>query len=274
GQKRGESLEARLLSLQNWVELGSNAGATVKRVDSANGNVVTWAITFVNAPRDLEAPSIQSNYLTGGAVVSAAVAATHNQVGGFFYLTYGSATTHPLAHDSSGAEIAAALNALDSLHASDVGTGAVAATRMQGTMLEGGERWSIAFLSDPEFPTNLTARGTTTTGLSGGSARASAVMMRRGGHGAILRLVDLGGGTAVGLPGYTIGERLTLRGKPGAVTSALSSLSYAPRAGWNGGVDLILRAYDNGFTGVGGAQSGWGIISIAVEAVNDPTEVL
>lgn len=273
GQKRGESVEARLLTIQNWGDLGPDAGATVKRIDSADGYVVTWAITFVGVPEDLEAPRIESTRLTGGAAVSAVVAEAHNRIDGFFQLSYGSATTPPLAHDSSGADIASALHALDSLHASDVGTGVVAATKLQGTTLEGSERWSIAFLRDPELPANLTARGTSTTGLSGGSAKVSTALVRRGGRGAILHLVGLGG-RVVGLPGYTVGESLTVRGKPDVVTRALSSLSYSPRAGWNGGVDLILRAYDGGFTGVGGAQSGWGVISMVVEAVNDPAEVL
>lgn len=273
GRKRGESIEGRLLSLENWGELGSAAGVAVKRVDSANGNVVKWSITFVGAPGDLETPSIQSTHLGGGAVVSATLTSTHNQVQGFFHLAYGTASTPPLAHGSSGSEIAAALNALDSLHSSDVGMGMVAATRTQETTLEGGRRWSIALLSDPEIPANLTVMGTSTTGLSGGSARASTALVRRGGRGAVLRLVDLGG-AAFGLPGYTTGERLKVRGKPETVTSALASLSYSPRAGWNGGVDILFRAYDGGFTGDGGAQSGWGVVSATVEAVNNPVELL
>lgn len=273
GRKRGESIEGRLLSLANWSELGSAARVTVKRVESSDGNVVKWSITFVGAPEDLEAPSIQSTYLKGGAVVSAAVTSTHNRVQGFFYLAYGNVRTPPLAHDSSGSEIAAALNVLDSLHSSDVQTGVVAATRTQETTLEGGKRWFIAFLSDPEIPANLTAMGSLKAGLSGDSARVSAALVRRGGRGAILRLVDLGG-AAFGLPGYTIGERLTVRGKPETVTSALTSLSYSPRAGWNGGIDILLRAYDSGFTGDGGAQSGWGMVSATVEAVNNPVELL
>lgn len=273
GHKRGESIEGRLLSLDNWGELGSAAGVTVKRVDSAHGNVVKWSITFVGAPEDLEAPSIQSTHLTGGAVVSAAVTVTHNQVQGFFNLAYGNVKTPPLAHDSSGPELAAALNALDSVHSTDVGTGVVAAIRTQRRTLEGGRRWTIAFLSDPEIPANLTAMGTLTTGLSGGSARVSAALVRRGGRGAVLRLVDLGG-AAFGLPGYTIGERLTVRGKPETVTSALASLSYSPRIGWNGGSNILLRAYHGSFSGDGGAQSGWGAVSATVEAVNNPVELL
>ncbi|CAM9224731.1 unnamed protein product, partial [Ectocarpus fasciculatus] len=273
GKKRGESVEARLLSLENWAELGPAARVTVKRVDSANGNVATWAITFFGTPQDLDPPTIQTTKLAGGAVVSAEVAATHNHVQGFFYLSYGSAVTPPLAHDSSGAEIAAALNALESLHSSDSGMGVVTATRLQSSTLEGGQRWSIAFLSDPEVSLNLSATGTSTTGLSGGSARASATLVRRGGRGAILRLVDLGG-AAFGLPGYTTGERLALRGSPDAITTMLASLSYSPRSGWNGGVDILLRAYDGGFTGAGGAQSGWGKVSATVNAVNNPPELL
>lgn len=273
GRRRGESIEGRILSLENWGDLGSAAAVAVKRVDSANGNIVQWGVTFVGAPEDLEAPSIESTDLTGGAVVSSVVTSTHNQVQGFFYLAYGNASTPALAHDSSGSEIAAALNILDFLHSPDVGTGVVAATRMQGTTLEGGRRWSIAFLSDPENPANLTAMGTSTTGLSGASARASASLVRRGGRGAILRLVDLGG-VAFGIPGYTIGERLTVRGKPEKVTNALASLSYSPRAGWSGLVDIIFRAHDGGFTGAGGAQSGWGMVSATVEAVNNPPELL
>lgn len=272
GRRRGESIEGRLVSLENWGDLGSAAAVTVKRIDSVNGNIVQWGITFVGAPESLGAPSIESTDLTG-AVVSSAVASTHNRVQGIFFLAYGNASTPALAHDSSGSEIAAALNALDSLHSPDVGTGVVAATRMQGTSLERGRRWSIALLSDPENPANLTATGTSTTGLSGASARASASLVRRGGRGAILRLVDLGGAT-LGIPGYTIGERLTVRGKPETVTSALASLSYSPRAGWNGAVDIIFRADDGGFTGAGGAQSGWGMISATVEAVNNPPELL
>lgn len=272
GRRRGESVEGRLLSLENWGDLGSTAAVTVTRVDSANGNIVQWNITFVGAPEDLEELSVESADLTG-AVVSSVVASTHNQVQGFFYLAYGNATTPDLAHDSSGSEIAAALNALESLHSPDVGTGVVAATRLQGTTLEGGRRWSIALLSDPENPANLTATGTSTTGLTGLSARVSASLVRRGGRGAILRLVDLGGAT-VGIPGYTIGERLTVRGKPEKVTSALASLSYSPRAGWNGDVDVIFRVYDGGATGAGGAQSGWGKVSATIEAVNNPPELL
>lgn len=273
GHRRGESIEARILSLDNWGELGPTAGVTVNRVDSADGDIVQWGITFVGAPSDLEAPSIESTYLAGGAAVSSAVASTHNQVQGYFVLAYGNDSTSPLAHDSSGAEIAAALNALDSLHSPDIGTGVVAATRLQDTTLEGGRRWSIAFLRDSEYPANLTAMGTLTTGLSGASARASTALVRRGGRGAILRLVDLGG-AAFGIPGYTIGERLTLRGAPETITNALASLSYSPRAGWNGGVDVILRAYDGGFSGSGGPQSGSGMVSAIVEAVNNPPELL
>ena len=273
GRRNGESIEARLLSVENWGALGSTAAVTVQRVDSAAGNIVQWGITFVGAPADLEAPSIDSTYLTGGAVVSSEVVSTHNQVQGFFVLAYGNASTSPLAHDSSGTEIADALNGLASLHSPDIETGVVAATRMQETTLEGGRRWSIALLSDPEHPANLTAMGTSTTGLSGASARASTALLRRGGRGAILRLVDLGG-AAFGIPGYTIGERLTLRGVPERVTSALASLSYSPRAGWNGGVDIILRAFDGGFSGSGGPQSGWGMVSATVEAVNNPPELL
>lgn len=272
GRRPGESVEGRLLSLEDWGDLGSAAAVTAKRVDSANGNIVQWEITFVGTPQDLEAPSIESTDLTG-AVLSSVVASTHNQVQGFFYLAYGNTSTVALAHDSSGSEIAAALNALDSLHSPDVGTGVVAATRLQGTTLEGGRRWTIALLSDPENPANLTATGTSTTGLSGLSARASASLVRRGGRGAILRLVDLGGAT-LGIPGYTTGERLTVRGKPEKVTSALASLSYSPRAGWNGHVDILFRANDGGFTGAGGAQSGWGMVSATVEAVNNPLELL
>ncbi len=273
GHRRGESIESRILSLENWGELGPTAGVTVNRVDSADGDIVQWGITFVGAPAGLEAPSVESTYLAGGAAVSFAVASTHNQVQGYFVLAYGNASTSPLAHDSSGAEIAAALNALDSLHSPDVGTGVVAATRMQETTLEGGRRWSIAVLRDPEYPANLTAMGTLTTGLSGASARASTALVRRGGRGAILRLVDLGG-AAFGIPGYTTGERLTLRGAPETITNALASLSYSPRARWNGGVDIILRAYDGGFSGSGGPQSGRGVVSAIVEAVNNPPELL
>lgn len=273
GRKRGESVEGRLLSLDNWGELGSAAGVTVKRVESANGNVVNWSITFAGAPEDLESPSIDSTQLTGGGVVSVALTEGHNQVQGFFHLAYGNVITTPLAHDSSGEAIATALNSLDSLHSSDVGTGLVAASRTQATTLEGGRRWLVAFLSEPEIPANLTATGTLTTGLSGDSARVRAALVRRGGRGAILRLVDLGG-AAFGLPGYTTGERLTVRGRPETVTSALSSLSYSPRAGWNGGVDILLRAHDGGFTGDGGPQSGWGMVSTSVEEVNNPVELL
>lgn len=273
GRKRGESVEGRLLSLDNWGELGSAAGVTVKRDDSANGNVVKWSITFAGAPEDLEAPSIDGTHLTAGGVVSAEVTETHNEVQGFFHLAYGNVKTPPLAHDSSGEAIAAALNALDSLHSLDVGTGLVAATRTQATTLEGGRRWVIAFLSDPEIPANLTATGSLTTGLSGDSAQVAAALVRTGGRGAILRLVDLGG-AAIGLPGYTIGERLTVRGRPETVTDALSSLSYSPRAGWNGGVDILLWVSDGGFTGDGGPKSGWGKISATVEEVNNPVELL
>ena len=272
GRRRGESVEGRLVSLDNWGDLGSSAAVTVTRVDSANGNIVQWGITFVGAPEDLEEVSVEGVDLTGAAV-SSVIASTHNQVQGFFYLAYGNTSTLDLAHDSSGSDIAAALNALDSLHSPDVGTGMVMATRLQGATLEGGRRWSIAFLSDPENPANLTATGTSTTGLTGLSARVSASLVRRGGRGAILRLVSLGGAT-VGIPGYTIGERLTVRGKPEKVTNALASLSYSPIPGWHGDVDILLRAYDGGFTGAGGAQSGWGMVSATIEAVNNPPELL
>lgn len=273
GQKRGESVEARLLALENWSELGPDAQVVVKRVESTDGDTVEWTLTFSGAPGDLEGPNIESTHLTGSAKASIAVAVAHNQVQGFFSLAYGGAATPPLGYDSSGAEIAAALNVLHTLHAQDTGTGAVAVTNMQGTTLQGGRRWSIAFLSDSEISANLTAVGTSTTGLLGASARASVTLVRRGGRGAILRLVDLGG-EAFGLPGYTTGEHLTVRGKPHMVTSALASLSYSPRRGWNGGADIIFRAYDGGFTGSGGPQTGWGLVFAAVEAVNNPPELL
>lgn len=272
GTKRGESVEARLLSLENWAELGPDAQVTVTRVESGDENAVEWSLTFIGAPEDLEMPSIQSARLTGGGTVSAARATAHNRIQGFFSLGYAGAVTPPLAHDISGVEMAAALNALEPLRSSDVGTGVVAVTRMQGTTLVGGQRWSVAFLSDPENPGNLTATGTSQTGLTGASAKASAALVRRGGRGAVLRLVDLGG-VAFGLPGYTTGEHLTVRGKPEVVTSALSSLSYSPRRDWNGITDVIFRAYDGGFSGVGGPQSGWGKVSITVEAVDTPPEL-
>lgn len=273
GTKRGESVEARLLSLENWGELGPDAQVMVKRVESGDEDAVEWSLTFIGAPEDLEMPSIQSAHLTGGGTVSAVTAGAHNRIQGFFSLAYAGAVTPPLAHDISGLEMAAALNALQPLHSSDVETGIVAVTRLHETTLVGGQRWSVAFISDPETPGNLTAAGTSNTGLTGASARASAALVRRGGRGAVLRLVDLGG-VAFGLPGYTTGEHLTVRGKPEMVTGALSSLSYSPRRGWNGITDIIFRAYDGGFSGIGGPQSGGGKISIAVQAVDTPPELL
>lgn len=273
GHKHGESVEARILSLENWNELGPEAEILVKRVESMGGDNVKWDITFTGAPEDLEVLHIRATRLTGGAVVSVAVATTHNRVQGFFTLAHGGSTTSPLAHDSTGGEIAAALNAMQSLHSSNIGTGVVSVTRTQETTLEGGRRWLVAFLSDPEIPANFTAAGTSATGLTGASARASVTLVRRGGRGAILRLVDLGG-VAFGIPGYTIGERLTVRGKPDVVTRALSSLSYTPRREWNGGVMIIFRAFDHGFTGAGGAQAGSGVIFAKVEPINNPPEVL
>ena len=274
GTKRGESVEARLLSLENWGELGPDAQVTATRVESGEDEgTVEWTLTFIGVPEDLQMPSIQTAPLTGGGVVSATTSNVQNRIQGLFSLGYAGAVTPPLAHDISGVEMAAALNALQPFRSSDVGTGVVAVTRMQEATLEGGKRWSIAFLSDPETPGNLTATGTTNTGLTGASARASVSLVRRGGRGAILRLVDLGG-EAFGLPGYTTGEHLTVRGKPEMVTSALSSLSYSPKSGWNGIADIIFRAYDGGFSGVGGPQSGWGKVSITVEAVDTPPELL
>lgn len=273
GQKSGESIEARLLSLENWYELGPDAGVLVSRVESSDGDTVEWHVTFTGAPEDLAVPTVRGAHLSGGAVVSVVVNVSHNRVNGFFSLAYGGVATLPLAHDSSGAALATALNGLPPLHTSDIGMGVVAVTRTQTTTLEGGRRWVIAFLSDPEFPAGFTAPGTSATGLAGASARAKVTLMRRGGRGAILRLVDLGG-AAFGLPGYTMGERLTIRGRPETVTTALASMSYSPIPGWNGAADMIFRAYDGGFTGAGGAQSGWAIVNAVVAAFNDPPDLL
>lgn len=273
GRKSGESIEARLLSLENWYELGPDAGVLVSRVESSDGNTIEWGLTFTGAPEDLAEPIVRGTHLSGGAVVSVAVNMSHNRVDGFFSLAYGGVATLPLAHDSSGAVLTAALNALQSLHTSDTRTGVVVGTRTQAATLEGGRRWVVAFLSDPEFPADFTASGTSATGLAGTSARVSVTLMRRGGRGAILRLVDLGG-AAFGLPGYTIGERLTIRGRPEMITSALASMSYSPLPGWNGAADIIFRAYDGGFTGAGGAQSGWAMLRATVAAVNNPPELL
>lgn len=273
GRRKGESVEARLRSLKNWKELGPDAQAVVNRVHSADGDTVQWTVTFTGTPAYLEAPTIQSARLTGGAAVSAAVSTMKNKVQGFFSLAYGGIATPPLSHDSVGRDIAAAVNALESLHSSDIGTGVVLVARTQDITLEGGRRWVIAFLSDPEVPANFTAIATSATGLSGASASASVRLLRQGGRGAVLRLVDLGG-AAFGLPGYTTGERLTVRGKQKIVTEALSSLSYSPRHGWNGRSTVILRVYDGGFTGLGGEQSGWGIVNVDVEPVNNPPELL
>lgn len=273
GTKRGESVEARLLSLENWGELGPDAQVKVKRVESGDEDAAEWSLIFIGVPEDLEMLSIQSARLTGSGIVSAVTADAHNSIQGFFSLGYAGAVTPPLAHDISGVEMAAALNALQPLHSLDIETGIVAVTRLQDKTLVGGQRWSVAFLSDPETPGNLTATGTSNTGFTGASARASAALVRRGGRGAVLRLVNLGG-VAFGLPGYTTGEHLTVRGKPEMVTSALTSLSYSPRRGWSGITDIIFRAYDGGFSGVGGPQSGWGKVSIAVKAVDTPPELL
>lgn len=273
GQRRGESVEARLLSLDTWDELGPEAQVVVKRNGSGNGRSVEWRLTFVGSSKNLKGVLVDSSRLKGGATVAAAVSTTHNQVTGFFSLAYGDSATPLLAHDSSGADIAAALNALRSLHSSDTGTGIIAATRRQAITLEGGRRWCVVFLRDAEGYERLTASGTTATGLAGNSARASTSLVREGGRGANLRLVDLGGERR-GLLGYTTGERLTVRGRPGTVTTALASLSYTPRSGWNGNADVIIRAYDGGFSGIGGAQSGWGIVSVVVEPANNSPEVV
>lgn len=269
GNKRGESMEARLLSLENWKDLGSDTQVMVKRIESADGGKVTWAMTFMGAPEDLKVPMIKTERLTGGAIVSADVTASHNRVEGFFFLSYGGITTSPLSHNSLGGDIAIALNSLPSLHSPDLGTGWVAVTRKQGTTLEGGRRWVIAFLSDPELPSRLVASGTSTSGLLGDSASASASQIRQGGTGAILRLVDLGGLTN-GLPDFSMGERLTMRGKPSLVTNALASLSYTPRHGWNGQVEIIFRAFESSFNG----QAGRGVVNASVKPVNNPPELL
>lgn len=269
GNNRGESMEARLLSLENWKELGSDAHVGVKRIESAGGDKVTWTMTFMGAPEDLKVPMIRTERLTGGAIVSVHVTASHNRVEGFFFLSYGGIVTPPLSHNSFGGDIAIALNSLPSLHSPDLGTGVVAVTRKQGTTLEGGRRWVIAFLSDPELPSRLVASGTSTSGLLGDSASASASQIRQGGAGAILRLVDLGGLTN-GLPGFSVGERLTVRGKPSLVTNALASLSYTPRHGWNGQVEIIFRAFESSFNG----QAGWGVVNVSVKPINNPPELL
>lgn len=269
GGKRGESIEARLLALENWKELGSDAQVIVKRIESAGGDKVSWTMTFMGAPEGLKVPMIRTERLTGRAIVSAEATASHNRVEGFFFLSYGGIVTPPLSHSSLGGDIAIALNSLPSLHSPDLGTGMVAVTRKQGTTLEGGRRWVVAFLSDPEFPSKLVASGTSTSGLLGDSASATASQIRQGGAGAILRLVDLGGVTN-GLPGFAMGERLTVRGKPSLVTNALASLSYTPRHGWNGQAEIIFRAFESSFNG----QAGWGVVYASVKPVNNPPELL
>lgn len=270
GRKHGESVEARLESLENWGALGSDAHVVVERVESTDRDTVQWYLSFTGAPEDLSALTARDTQLSGGATVSATVIETHNRVDGSFYLRYGGASTPPLLHDSTGTDIAAALNVLEPLHSRDIGTGYVAATKTQNVTLEGGRRWTIAILRDPETPLNLTATGMSM--LTGASARVSARLVRPGGRGAILRLVDLGG-AAFGIPGHTVGEQLTIRGSPNMVTNALASLSYSPLPGWSGHADIIFRVNDTGFTGAGGSQSGWAVVPVAVEPVNDVPEV-
>lgn len=273
GRKHGESIEARLTALDNWGSLGPRARMEVTRIESNDGGTVEWHVTFTGVPEDLPILTVRSDRLSGGAVVSSTATAMHNRVRGSFFLMYGSSMTYALAHDSTGAEIASALNILESVRSSDVGTGVIAATRTQDVTLEGGRRWIVAFLRDPESPTDLLTTGTASAGLTGASARVSVALLRRGGRGATLRLVDLGG-EVFGLPGHTIGEHLSVRGTPDMVTSVLSSLSYSPVAGWSGFSDIILRANDYGFTGVGGARSQWAMLSVTVEAINDPPVIV
>lgn len=273
GRKRGESVESRLKLLGNWGELGPDADVLVQRVESIDEDTVQWYITFTASPEDLPMPSIRGSRLSGGAAISATVVASHNTVEGFFFLQYGGVSTPPLPHDSTGVDVATALNALETIHSTDIGTGLVTATRTHKISLEGGHKWTIAFLRDPENLTNITATGNFATGLTGASARATARLVRSGGRGAVLRLVDLGG-AAFGIPGYTTGEHLNILGSPNTVTNALASLSYSPVPGWSGDADIIFRVNDGGFTGTGGVQSGWAMISVAVEAVNDPPVVM
>lgn len=273
GERRGESVEARLKLLDNWTELGPDADVLVERIESADKDTLEWHITFTGAPEDLPVLSVHGAHLSGGAVISATVTTTHNAVKGSFFLQYGGVSTSALAHDSTGAEVATALNALETFFSSDIGTGVAVATRAQKISAEGGRRWTIALLRDSETPANLTATGSLATGLMGASARASARLIRPGGRGAVLRLVDLGG-AAFGIPGYTIGETLTIHGSPDKVTNALASLSYSPIPGWSGGIDIIFRVTDGGFTGAGGVKTGWAMLSAAVESVNDPPYLL
>ena len=272
GRKRGESIEARLRSLRYWNELGSDAHVIVERTESADGDTATWSLTFTSTPEDLGVPVIRTASLAGGAVVSAEATATPNRVEGFFSLAYGGIETHPLPHDCLSDDMATALNSLSSIHSPDIGTGVVAVTRKQGKTLQGGRRWVIAFLSDPEFTSNLVSSATSTPGLLGLRATASASRTRHGGAGAILRLVDLGG-VVNGLPGFSTGERLTVPGKPRLVTDALTSLSYTPRHGWNGQAEIFVRTFDHGFSGLGGPKSAWGMVHVNVEPVNDPPEL-
>ncbi|CAM9142464.1 unnamed protein product, partial [Choristocarpus tenellus] len=272
GHRRGESVQSRLLGLANWSLLGPAADVKVSRTVYIDEDSVTWSITFIAAPEDLPVMLVWDKHLSGEGGISVDALSLHNKVGGFFSLSYGEVHTLPLAHDSSGEELSAALNALSSLHSSDSGAGVVVAARASQTSLEGGQRWTVAFLHDPEVPLMLRAVGTASRGLSGSSAQVSSRRLQHGGYGASLCLADPSG-VSFPLTGSSKGSSLAFRGSSAHVSQVLSSLSYSPRQDWHGSVDIIIRVNDNGFTGFGGPQSGWGSFSVLVAPVDNPPVV-
>ncbi|CAM9199449.1 unnamed protein product, partial [Discosporangium mesarthrocarpum] len=274
GQRKGESIESRLKALENWEFLGTNADVRVSRTLHQGGDNITWSITFIDAPEDLPVPTVLDQHLFGGEITSVKVVAHHNRVGGFFSLSYGEAKTNLIKYNISGADMAAALNDLSSLHSMDSGAGIVSVARASSISLEGGHRWTVAFLRDPEEFSSLHALGTAaTTGLTGRSTQVSARLVRSGGRGAVLRLADPGG-VSFAASSSVEGENIRFHGKPDQVSRVLSSLSYTPLSLWHGYADVIIRVNDGGLAGTGGVKSGWGSFTIAVDPVNNPPLVM